>query len=37
MSAGLWLGLLDAAEALGALAPKACPGVEQLTVPAEHG
>ncbi len=37
MGAGLWLGLLDATEAREALVPKARPGVEQLTVPAEHG
>jgi len=37
MGAGLWLGLLDATEAREALVPKARPGVEQLTVPADHG
>jgi hypothetical protein len=37
MGAGLWLGLLDATEAREALGPKARPGVEQLTVPAELG
>jgi tetratricopeptide (TPR) repeat protein len=37
MGAGLWLGLLDATEARGALVPNARSAVKQLTVPAEHG
>ena len=37
MGAGLWLGLLHATEARGALVPKARSADEQLTVPAEHG